>query len=142
MALLDRILHLIPGKVLESLYYSKFGDIFVSLYEHLNKNENLKVHKIFGDLLMEIDLSKPVERAIPFNAYEPAITKRFLNTLKEGDVVFDVGAWIGYHTLLAARKAKTVVAIEPDATNRQRLKMNLDLNGFSNVMVPERGGRQ
>ena len=101
----------------------------------MTKRENLKVHRIFGDLLIEADLSKPVERAIPFGAYEPAITKTFLNIVKEGSIVFDVGAWIGYHTLLAARKAEKVVAIEPDLINCQRISKNLDLNGFSNVTI-------
>ena len=135
MRLLIAILHLIPGEILENIYYSKLGNILTSLYDLLTKRENLRVHRIFHDLLMEVDLSKPVERAIPFEAYEPAITKKFLDIVKQGSIVFDVGAWIGYHTLLAARKAEKVVAIEPDPINCQRIKKNLDLNNFSNVTI-------
>src|SRR5213080_728632 len=98
-----KLLHLIPGQVLERLYYSRFSSILTSVYDYFNKNENLKTHTIPGDLLMEIDLSKPAERAIPFNAFEPAINRKFLDIVKEGGVVVDVGAWIGYYTILAAR---------------------------------------
>jgi FkbM family methyltransferase len=130
-----KLLHLIPGQVLERLYYSRFSSILISIYDYLNKNENLKTHRIPGDLLMEIDLSKPAERAIPFNAFEPAITQNFLDIVREGGIVVDVGAWIGYYTILAARNAQKVVAVEADETNCQRIKRNVDLNSFSNVTI-------
>lgn len=130
-----RLLHMIPGKIIERLYGSKYRHILVSLYSYLSKNENLKVHRIFGDTLMEIDLSKPGERAIPFSAFEPTITQNFLDIVKEGGIIFDVGAWIGYYTLLAARKAEKVVAIEADETNCQRIKRNAALNKFSNITI-------
>ena len=135
MTFIIRILHLIPGNIIERLYSSKFRHILLSLYGYLSKNEHLKVHSIFGDTLMEIDLSKPGERAIPFNAFESTITQNFLDIVKEGGIVFDVGAWIGYYTLLAARKAEKVVAIEADETNCQRIRRNADLNKFSNIVI-------
>jgi 5,10-methenyltetrahydromethanopterin hydrogenase len=51
----------------------------------------VKIYKIFDDILMEVDISIPAERAIPFGAYEPKITDKFLDSIKEGDVVCD---WI------------------------------------------------
>lgn len=133
--MLTKILQLIPGQILEQLYYSRFSNILVSIFNYINKNEKLKLYKIFGDILMEIDLSKPSERAIPFNAFEPSITHKFLEILKDGGVVLDVGAWIGYYTILAATRAEKVVAIEADETNCQRIKRNADMNGFSNVVI-------
>lgn len=130
-----RILHLIPDTIIERLYGSKFRRILLSLYGYLSKNEHLKVHRIFGDTLMEIDLSKPGERAIPFNAFESTITQNFLDIVKDGGIIFDVGAWIGYYTPLAARKAEKVVAIEADETNCKRIKRNADLNKFSNIII-------
>ena len=52
-----------------------------------------------------------------------------------GDVVVDAGAHIGLYTLRAATKAATVVAIEPDPSNRSLLERNIRLNGFSNIIV-------
>jgi FkbM family methyltransferase len=133
MPILNRILRLIPGTLLERVYYSKLRYIFLPLYDYLNKNEHMKIYKIFEDILMEVDISKPAERAIPFGAYEPKITKKFLDSLKEGGVVCDVGAWIGYYSVLAAKRADRVISIEPDETNYQRIKRNIDLNNLSNV---------
>jgi FkbM family methyltransferase len=130
-----KIIQLIPGQILERLYYSRFSSILISIFNYVNKNEELKLHKIFGDILMEIDLSKPSERAIPFNAFEPSITHKFLEILKDGGIVLDVGAWIGYYTILAATKAEKVIAIEADETNCQRIRRNVNVNGFSNVLI-------
>lgn len=135
MPVLTRILQLIPGTLLERVYYSKLRHIFLPLYDYLNKNEHMKIYKIFDDILMEVDISRSAERAIPFGAYEPKITEKFLDSIKEGGVVCDVGAWIGYYSILAAKRADRVISIEPDETNYQRIKRNIDLNNLSNVIT-------
>jgi FkbM family methyltransferase len=53
-------------------------------------------------------------------------------------VFFDIGANVGFFTLLGARlvgPAGTVVAFEPHAGNLERLRRNIELNAFSNVDV-------
>lgn len=70
--------------------------------------------------------------------FEPHETKLFLEQLRAGDVVLDIGANIGYYTLLAARKVGTdgcVYAFEPDPTNFSLLKQNVELNGYGNVVL-------
>lgn len=52
--------------------------------------------------------------------------------------VFDVGANIGYFTLLEAKvlpDSADIYAIEAEPNNAQRLKQNLSLNGYDNVRV-------
>ncbi|MBV8980209.1 MAG: FkbM family methyltransferase [Acidimicrobiia bacterium] len=59
-------------------------------------------------------------------------------SVKPGDVVVDVGAQLGYFTLTAGRAVGAsgrVIAVEPMPVNRERLRRNLDLNGFTNVEV-------
>lgn len=59
-------------------------------------------------------------------------------TPKRGDVVLDVGAYVGWYTLRAARAVGAsgcVVALEPDAENRRQLEANLALNGIGNVRI-------
>lgn len=60
--------------------------------------------------------------------------------LEDGDVVFDVGANIGYLTIpLALSVASTgrVIACEPERRNLGRLRENLALNDIDNVTVKE-----
>ncbi len=53
--------------------------------------------------------------------------------VKGGEVVVDVGAHIGRYSLVAARLASRVVAIEPEPSNFEMLEANIKLNGFTRV---------
>jgi FkbM family methyltransferase len=57
---------------------------------------------------------------------------------KEG-VYIDVGAWIGPTVLYSANIYKKVIAIEPDPVALSRLKENLSVNSFNNIVVIEKG---
>lgn len=52
-----------------------------------------------------------------------------------GGVVADIGANIGYYSIIAAKNAKTVYAFEPSAAVLKLLKQNLQLNNTGNVKV-------
>jgi len=57
---------------------------------------------------------------------------------KPGDVFLDVGAYIGWYTIQAARAVGSsgrVIAMEPDLSNRLQLETNLSLNNISNCTV-------
>jgi len=70
--------------------------------------------------------------------HEKSTTKLFKKIIKEGDVVVDVGANIGYFTLLAARlvgpKGK-VFSFEPEPLNFRYLTKNIELNNYSQVFA-------
>jgi FkbM family methyltransferase len=58
--------------------------------------------------------------------------------LHEGDVYVDIGAHIGYHTLLARRcigPEGHVIAVEPQPYNCQKLLANWRANGFENLAL-------
>lgn len=70
--------------------------------------------------------------------HEPTTTKVFNKILKAGDSVIDVGANIGYFTLLASKIVGwrgMVYAFEPSADNVRELYKNLELNKAENVRV-------
>ncbi|SRR6266568_1573898 len=70
-----------------------------------------------------------------WETFESEIFSRFV---RPGDVVVDIGAHIGWYTLLAAKlvgsKGK-VYAFEPDPTNFALLSKNIKANGYSNVVL-------
>jgi FkbM family methyltransferase len=72
--------------------------------------------------------------------YEPLARETFRHDLRHADVVADVGAHIGFYSLLAAREAPhaSVVAFEPDPYNAAALRMNIKRSGVRNVRVVER----
>jgi FkbM family methyltransferase len=58
--------------------------------------------------------------------------------LKEGDTVIDVGAFIGYYTLIFAKlvgKDGLVYAFEPDPENFALLRKNVEINEYKNVVL-------
>lgn len=62
---------------------------------------------------------------------ELAIQRLFTKLIKAGFVVYDIGAYSGFHSLLAARLAGStgrVYAFEPALLNIERLKLNISLN--------------
>jgi len=66
--------------------------------------------------------------------YEPQTTKVFKQLLRPDMVVVDVGANIGYFSVISAWLAKTVYAFEPETKNFGRLVENIKLNGLENVL--------
>ncbi len=63
--------------------------------------------------------------------YEPVETEIVKNNVDKNDVVVDVGANIGYYTLLMAKNNAFVYSYEPEPTNFDLLKKNVLLNNFS-----------
>ena len=77
------------------------------------------------------------QELIQSGKWEPFETKIFKKSIKKGDVVLDIGAHIGYYTLIAAKivgdKGK-VYAFEPDPKNFSLLKKNIEENNYKNVV--------
>ena len=77
-------------------------------------------------------------RLLVKGVYEPFETELVRRELKPGDVVLDLGANIGYYTLLCAKlvgQAGKVFAFEPDPDNFAILERNVELNEYENVVA-------
>jgi FkbM family methyltransferase len=73
--------------------------------------------------------------------WEELTTKLFKEVVKEGDVVVDLGANIGYFTLLAARLVGSegkVYSFEPEPLNHGLLLKNIELNRYDNVVAMQK----
>lgn len=70
-----------------------------------------------------------------WQGYEPETTALFYRLAQRAQAVFDVGAHVGFFSLLAgvANSAAQVFAFEPLARVFARLEGNVTLNGLSNV---------
>ena len=70
--------------------------------------------------------------------FEPYAAELFVASLRPGATVLDIGANVGYYTLLAARQVGAtgaVYAFEPDPRTRRALQANVRRNGATNVRV-------
>ena len=73
-----------------------------------------------------------------FKIYEPNQTEIVKKYVRKGDIVIDIGAHVGYYTLLMAQlvgKNGKVYSFEPDPVNFQLLKKSVEINGFENVVL-------
>jgi FkbM family methyltransferase len=90
----------------------------------------------FGSL-MNIDLRDAIQSYIYFfGLFEPTITYYVKQTLSRGDIFIDIGANVGYYTLLAAKlvgPSGKVFSIEASPAIFRMLLNNLELNSTTNV---------
>ena len=73
-------------------------------------------------------------------AYEPEVTAVFRQVLRPGMAVIDVGANIGFFTMLSAAAVGpegAVLAVEPNPENARLLEASRRLNGFGHVTVAQ-----
>jgi FkbM family methyltransferase len=76
--------------------------------------------------------------SVYFNGIEPVQTQAFIKTLKKGDVLFDVGANVGYYTVLGSRLAGNqgkVFSFEPLVRNISYLYRHVKINKLDNVTI-------
>lgn len=70
--------------------------------------------------------------------YEPEESRFLDRVLQKGDTFIDIGAHIGYYSLLAALRVETkgtVLSFEPNEINYQWIRDNIALNGLNNIQV-------
>jgi FkbM family methyltransferase len=78
------------------------------------------------------------QKEMIFGSYEPDVQRALTAHAGPGDVAFDVGAHLGFFTLLLSRRVGAsgrVVAVEPDPFMADQLQTNLDLNQAGNVVT-------
>jgi FkbM family methyltransferase len=98
------------------------------------------------EMLLDLDTANSNERLVHEfvsngHFYEPDLSNVMIRALRDGDTVIDVGANIGYFTMLAATcvgATGKVIAFEPDPANVARLEANAARNGFTQVEVVAR----
>ncbi len=73
--------------------------------------------------------------------WEPNETYWFLKAVKEGQVVLDIGANVGYYTLIGGvlvGEQGRIYAFEPDPVGFGFLEKNVRLNGLTNVVLEQK----
>lgn len=86
--------------------------------------------------MLEVDVRK--QREMIAGTYESEVQEVLSRHVEPGQVTFDVGAHLGFFTLLMARLVGDqgrVVSVEPDPYMGPKLESNLKRNGTANVAV-------
>ncbi|WP_299794125.1 FkbM family methyltransferase [uncultured Marivita sp.] len=104
------------------------------------------VHADTGRFIIWANASDPVIGAPALaGRYEPHVAKVISDTLKQGDTFVDVGANIGYFSLLASSivgSTGRVYSIEPNDLNVKLLEKSRSENGFEHLRVLQIGASE
>ena len=112
-------------------YIRRFFAKFVSRYK--SNFVEIEGRKMFLDEHDSLKLS-----LYPYTVEQ---TDFFKKNIKEGDIVLDLGAHIGYFTCLFAQlvgKSGKVFSFEPEPNNFKLLKKNVEVNGYKHVTVEQK----
>jgi len=130
------ILSQIYGKI-ESILggrgLSRYKIIVITAYFIISKLK--KSTAIVDGHIMYLDPPDSLRLSIN-GVYEKFETQTVKQYIKPGDVVLDLGANIGYYTLIFAKlvgKQGKVYAFEPDPNNFKLLQKNIEVNNYTNV---------
>jgi FkbM family methyltransferase len=91
-------------------------------------------------LRLELDLRDNLQAVLYYaGRYEPGVRRFLRRELRRGDVVLDVGANIGLHSLTAAQRLRElgggrVVAVEPAADSVQKLRRAAERNRLDELI--------
>lgn len=122
------------------LYIFCFKRVFSDLrYRYKTaKNVPFKYRLPDGDfirLFPQGQIAKPLYHG----CFEQDDVKLFLSLLKPGMHVVDVGANIGFYSIIACKALRgkgKILAFEPSSQNYERLLKNLSLNGCRDIVTP------
>ncbi|WBB59177.1 FkbM family methyltransferase [Streptomyces sp. WMMC500] len=107
------------------------------LNPHLRDHPRQRVTETRFGARFAVDTRDLIQRYVyMFGVWEPHMTGWLQRRLRPGDTFVDVGAHVGYFSMLASRlvgDAGRVVAIEASPAFYGRLRHHADLNGFGNV---------
>lgn len=100
------------------------------------RNQETRIRSGIGkDLLINVGSSAA---AYVLGNFKPDVQEFLASTVKPGQVIYDVGANVGFFTLLAARltgPGGKVISFEPLPENLLHLRRNVERNQFRNVTI-------
>jgi len=128
-----------PGNRLEKFPLVKI--IYRFFYQHFKPSGIVMVDVHGAKMYVDSQDIEVATSLIRWGLYAKAETALFKELIKKGMVVVDIGANIGYFTLLAARlvgEKGRVFAFEPEPYNYSLLCKNVGANGCNNVTVVQK----
>jgi len=126
-------------KIYQNLPYKPFRKTIGKLFLRYRKKTGTVFVKI-DDINWALDLGDVVDNYVYYGNFEVDLTKRLKEIIEPGMICLDIGANMGYYTLLLAKligdKGK-VFAFEP-MNSFERLKTNVSLNNFNNIILEKK----
>lgn len=122
------------------LSYNKFCNKIFKLNGINDYTKKYIVQRIFyKSYKLNLDITKTTQRILYFESYyENRIVRILKKVLKGNDVAIDIGAHVGFYTLLLSTlvgENGKVYAFEPNDDSFQMLKRNVEINSVKNCHI-------
>lgn len=139
---MNKMLFLLFNKVTGSLLNKNLGKIPGLIYSHdkiydlINPHDLILVHTPQCKLYVNSDdkgVAPSLFKKGVYNTYQTDLFKKFI---RKDTILLDIGANVGYFTLIAAGIIEDgkVYSFEPENNNYEILLKNIELNGFKNIV--------
>lgn len=112
-------------------------DAYISRFETLiTKDVHINVNEFDGEFQLS-PRSHLLHRLLANGEYEPDLVQLFLSHIQKDRDIIDVGANIGFFTVLGAKQLTSgrVLAAEPTSAAYRRLKANIQTNNVSDNVI-------
>jgi len=119
------------------LDYNNFFKLVWHTNNNLDINRSYIIKRKIKNVIFELDLYKPTQRSIYFEGvYERENLKLILKSIKKDSVFIDVGAHIGYYSIILGKKLLDgcVISFEPSKENYLKLVRNIALNNLQHII--------
>ncbi len=125
-------------KIITFLHLKGLALLLIGLYSKVFPNQTITRDGI----KYRVDLNKLIDFGIFIGGWEKNTIKFLKNNIQKGNVVLEIGANIGAHSLIMANLVGNnghVIAVEPTQYAIDKLKMNISLNSnISNITLIEK----
>ena len=104
-----------------------------NFYLKLADSVNVSIDPNISFSLIGIDPRSTMQKSFNnYGCYEPLMVKKILKNVRETDIVYDIGAHIGYYSSIFNKltKSKQVVSLEPDFYSTNLIKRNTNGRGI------------
>ncbi len=124
-----------PAPIKRFVHHSPFFDrLAMRVYGGMLRRSSVTIQD--GPLRgMKLSASRHTSHAHIRGTYERPVQDAIEKMVRPGDICYDLGASIGYMTLVMARKARHVYAFEPAPHAVAELARQIQANNLSNVSV-------
>lgn len=109
---------------------------FLKVANRLGITNKTYIKKFPGNFYMQVNPAEHIQQQLFwYGYYEKSLGDILKKLVKPGDVFLDIGANIGYFSLLIANHVSTtkVISFEPVSDLFQKLKDNISINDFKNI---------
>jgi FkbM family methyltransferase len=128
----------VPTNIKAKLHSISYIDNIRDLIYHGVEIEPFLIPGLPFDLVLYVNLQNPAERVFIVTHYEPRVVQYLLHTIKDGWIIFDIGAFIGFYSVLLGKLCGPhgrVIAFEPIESLHNQILLSAKANKLANIHV-------